>query len=200
MRNHVLLINGSYRQNGYTDRMLQIMGEQLNSEGVTHETIILRDYPIEFCTNCRTCTRHEGNAPGQCIHHDGMEVLIEKIESADGYVFASPTNFGTVTAVFKRFLERLVVYGYWPWEQPYPKFRKTESKAAICLSSCAAPSLIGRFMFGTLGVMKQAARCVGAKVVDTLLVGQIADQQHKPVDEADRKRIQNVTRRLIDAL
>jgi multimeric flavodoxin WrbA len=41
-----------------------------------------------------------------------MATLTQKIETADGIVLASPTNFYTVAALFKRFMERLVVYAY----------------------------------------------------------------------------------------
>jgi multimeric flavodoxin WrbA len=43
-----------------------------------------------------------------------MATLVERIEAADAYVFAAPTNFNSLSAVFKRLMERLAVYGYWP--------------------------------------------------------------------------------------
>ncbi len=39
-----------------------------------------------------------------------MRDLIARIEATDALILASPTNFSLVTAVFKRFMERLVVY------------------------------------------------------------------------------------------
>ncbi len=62
-----------------------------------------------------------------------------KIEGADAYILASPTNFSTVTALFKRFMDRLAVYAYWPWEAYGPKFRKSSSKQkkALHISSSA---------------------------------------------------------------
>jgi multimeric flavodoxin WrbA len=58
------------------------------------------------------CTQAAGEMPGQCILGDGMATLTQKIETADGIVLASPTNFYTVAALFKRFMERLVVCAY----------------------------------------------------------------------------------------
>ena len=131
MPKQVLIINGSYRKEGFTDLMLGIMKEQLEKAGITVETILLRETPIEFCLNCRNCTQTEGNMPGECAIDDGMRAVIEKLEAADGYIFASPTNYGTVTALFKRFLERMTVFGYWPWGTPAPVYRKKESKAEV---------------------------------------------------------------------
>ena len=78
--------------------------------GAETEGVHLRDYTIEFCRNCRQCTQTPGDAPGYCVHQDGMRDLIARIEATDALILASPTNFALVTAVFKRFMERLVVY------------------------------------------------------------------------------------------
>lgn len=200
MAKRVLIINGSYREHGFTDQMADLMAIQLELAGLEVEQVVLRRFPIEFCTNCRHCTQSEGSAPGQCVIDDGMKILVEKIEAADGYIFASPTNFYTVTALFKRFLERLIIYGYWPWHSPAPKFRRSPFKPALCVTSCASPSLIGRFAFNTLGVMKQAAHCVGAKVVDTLMVGLVSEQLPVNISVRDQRRIRNITQRLLRKL
>ena len=197
---HVLIVNGSYREGGISDQMAQLILKRLQNEGIGATQLLLRDTPIEFCTNCRNCVQSEGEAPGRCVIDDGMVQVIEQIETAAGYVFISPTNMGTVTAIFKRFLERLTVYGYWPWGKPAPTLRKNESKAALCLSSCAAPSLIAQLLYGTMGVLKQTARCVGAKVVDTLMIGLIAGEEHPHLGEGDAKRVDAVTKKLIAAL
>jgi len=47
-----------------------------------------------------------------------------------------PFNFYSVTAIFKRFMERLVVYAYWPWRSHAPKLRrKKATKRAILIGS-----------------------------------------------------------------
>ena len=106
----ILAINGSYRNNGITDQAVDAMVNVLQSAGADVETILLREYPIQFCLNCRECTQQPGELPGRCVQDDGMKTLIDKIEQADAYILASPTNFGSVTAIFKRFMERLIVY------------------------------------------------------------------------------------------
>ena len=122
--NKILAINGSYRDDGITDQAVEEMVQAVESAGAEVEVILLRELPIEFCHNCRDCTQQPGVIPGKCVLHDGMDELINKIEQADGYILASPTNFGSVTALYKRFMERLVVYAYWPWDKNYPQFRK----------------------------------------------------------------------------
>lgn len=100
-------MNGSYRDNGITDQMVNALAQAIKTAGGKVEIIRLRDCPIAFCLNCRTCTQQPGEIPGKCVQNDGMQALIDKIEQENGYILASPTNFGSVTAVFKRFMERL---------------------------------------------------------------------------------------------
>lgn len=177
----VLVINGSYREGGVTDQLIALVLEQLPAEGVETEVIKLREYPIEFCLNCRECMQLPGAAPGKCVLDDGMTALVERIEAADAYILAAPTNFGSVSAVFKRFMERLAVYGYWPWGQPAPQYRKAglAPRKALLISSSAAPGLIGRWLYASGRQLRTAAKTIGAKPVGLLFSG-MASQQAQP--------------------
>jgi len=178
---NILVVNGSYRDDGVIDRMVEVAVATLQNAGAAVEQVRLRDYPIEFCLNCRACTQQPGEAPGVCVLEDGMGELVEKIERADAFILASPTNFGSVTAVFKRFMERLVAYAYWPWDKPYPKFRKAglAQKKAMLISSSAAPSWMGRWLFGTGRQLDMAAKTIGAKSVGTLFTGLASSEKHQ---------------------
>lgn len=177
----ILVINGSYRDDGITDQAVAVAVETLNGSGAETEIINLRDHPIEFCLNCRECTQQPGEAPGKCVLDDGMQALIEKIEAAQGFILAAPTNFGSVTAIFKRFMERLVAYAYWPWGKPYPQFRKAKlpHKKAMLISSSAAPALMGRWLFGSSKQLRMAAQTIGAEPVGTLFTGMISAEKHR---------------------
>lgn len=190
MPRQILIINGSYRPNGVTDQTLALMADSLHAHGASSETITLRDYPLEFCLNCRECTQQPGTAPGKCIQHDGMQALVDKIEAADAYILASPTNFGGVTALFKRFVERLVIYAYWPWGAPAPKNRKAElpRKKAVLVASSAAPGLLGRWVFGTLPQLKQTAQVIGAAPVGKLFTGLVSQEPHLKLPESVQRK------------
>ncbi len=195
----ILAINGSYRDDGITDQTVEAFAEALRAAGAEVELILLREYPIEFCLNCRACTQQPGAAPGTCLHHDGMQDLIDKIERADGYILASPTNFGSVTAIFKRFMERLAVYAYWPWDMNGPKFRKAQApmKKALLVSSCAAPGILGRWFFGTDKQLKMTAKTIGAEIVGALFTGMIAKEPHPKLSKSVRAKIKTLAGRLI---
>jgi len=169
----ILAIDGSYRDDGVTDQTVAVLKSALEAQNQAVEVVMLRDYPIEFCLNCRACMQEPGETPGTCVHEDGMQALVEKIERADAYILASPTNFGSVTAVFKRFMERLAVYGYWPGGQVAPTYRKAKvaPKKALLVSSCAAPGLLGRLVYNTRKQLALTAKTIGARPVATIFTG-----------------------------
>jgi len=195
----VLAINGSYRENGHTDQAVEALAQALEAAGAEVEIIILRDYPIEFCLNCRACTQAPGVVPGECPQHDEMQTLIAKIERADCYILAAPANFGSVTAIFKRFMERLAGYAYWPWDVNGPQYRKAQSpkKKALLVSSSAAPAIIARWFFGTDKQLKMTAKTLGAEVVGSLYTGMIAKEQHPKLAEGVRAKIRLLAGKLV---
>lgn len=196
-RKRILVINGSYREGGVTDQLIAAALQQL--QGADTELVNLRDYPIEFCLNCRACMQDVGTAPGQCVIDDSMAALIERIEAADAYILAAPTNLGSVSSIFKRFMERLAVYAYWPWGQPAPRFRKAglASKKAMLISSSAAPAFIGRWFFASRRQLRTTARAIGAKAVGVLFCGLAAQQEKPSLPPATIARAQKLARRLL---
>jgi multimeric flavodoxin WrbA len=126
-----------------------------------------------------------------------MATLIQKIEAADGFVLASLTNFYTVTALFKRFMERLVVYAYWPWGAHGPRFRKsTSGKKALVIASAAAPAFVSRLLYSTIKELEAAAKTIGANSTG-VFIGLAAGAPHPRLSAADAKRIERATARLL---
>ena len=194
----LLVIAGSYRQDGIIDQAVDVAVQAAMGAGAEVEVIQLRDFPIEFCLNCRECTQAPGEMPGECVQHDRMAELVEKIEAADLYILASPTNFYSVTALFKRFMERLVVYAYWPWGMHGPQFRKKPPlKRAMVIASAAAPSIMGRLFYDTLKQLKLTAKPLGAKTVANIFLGLVAGQPRTRLTEREIRRIELATRKLM---
>lgn len=135
----VTAIVGSYRKGGITDTAIDEILASAQQEGAEVEKIYLIDKHIEFCTNCRSCTQQAGQRSGECSFTDEMDGLLSKIQQSDAIVLGSPMNFGTVTAVTKRFIERLVCFAYWPWGMMAPKIRhKKKAKRAVVVVSSAS--------------------------------------------------------------
>jgi len=172
----IIAIIGSYRKGGISDQTVDAILEKARQRGAETKKYYLTDVPIQFCTNCRICMKDDpAKARGKCAINDDMEKLLTEIDAADGIILASPINDWTVTAVMKRFLERLSVYAYWPWEQPFPKLRiKVKNKKAVIVTSSACPAILGRFfMPNAQQVLKAVAECVGARVIKSLYFGAV---------------------------
>jgi len=193
----ILAINGSYREGGITDQTVEVMRRTLAESGHEVVEIALRDHEIGFCHNCRECTRQAGPEPGRCVQDDAMTELVAQIEASDAYILASPTNCGAVTAVFKRFMERLLVYAYWPWGQPAPKPRRaSRRKPVLLVSSSAAPGWMGRLFFGTTGQLRRTAKTIGGRSRGTCFTGLAATSRDKRLSERQRRKAARLARRL----
>ena len=196
---HVLAINGSYREGGVTDRVIAEMADELRRRDVSVEVLNLREHPIEFCLNCRECMQSPGDEPGICVLPDDMHSIIRKIDAADAYVLASPTNFSSATALFKRFSERLAPFGHWPWGAMAPKFRKDNAprKPAVLVSSCAAPGILGRIGFMSLRELRIAARTFGARSRGSMLTGLVSRERRPELSARTQRAARRLARRLI---
>ena len=49
----ILAINGSYRDDGITDQAVNALAQAIRDNGAEVDVVLLREYPIEFCLNCR---------------------------------------------------------------------------------------------------------------------------------------------------
>jgi multimeric flavodoxin WrbA len=184
MAKKVVGIVGSYRKGHIIDSAVSAVLEGAHEAGAEAKKIYLLDKRIEFCDNCRACTQEKDAARGKCVHDDDMEEILKEIDGADGIVLGSPVNFSTVTALMKRFIERLIVFVYWPWTNASPKMRsKTPDKKAVLVTSSAAPAFMGRIMMpNALSIMKAAAKCMRAKVTARLYFGLAAGEKDLKLD------------------
>jgi multimeric flavodoxin WrbA len=195
---NILAINAAYRHGGITDQTVETLIRAIEAAGGTVDVVHLRAHPIEFCLNCRECTQLPGDTPGCCVLQDGMQELIDKIEWADVYILASPTNFGSATALFKRFMERLVVYAFWSWDMNAPQYRKAKlpRKKAILISSCAAPGILGRWFFATRKQLTMTAKTIGADTVGILFTGLIGKDPRPKITARMQTRIRKLAGKL----
>lgn len=177
MTKNVVALVGSYRKGGITDQTVDAVLDAARQKGARTDKIYLTEKTINFCLNCRKCCQEKPEQRrGQCVQNDDMAKLLDAIDAADAVILASPINFFTVTAVMKRFVERLMVYGYWPWQKAIPRNRiKTRNKKAVLVTSSACPAFIGQFLMTNAKILlKSCAELVGAKVVKSVYFGSVA--------------------------
>ena len=186
MAKKVVAIIGTYRKGRVIDTAVSEILKGAEAHSAETVKIYLIDKHIEYCKNCRSCTQEKDvGIRGKCVHDDDMDAILQEVDSADGLVLASPINFSNVTAITKCFIERLLVYAYWPWGTKVPKMRiKHTNKKAVAVTTSACPALLGRILMRCpLKTLKIAARCVGAKVEKSLYFGPVAQTEDSTLDK-----------------
>lgn len=178
----IVALVGSYRKGGIMDKVVDEVLLAAQSAGAETLKIYLIDEHIEFCKNCRSCTQMAGDTRGVCTIDDAMDELLELLENADAIIIASPVNFFSVTAVTKRFIERLVCYAYWPWGVPAPKMRNIRKpKQSLLIVSSAAPSFLILPWNHIVKLLKTTAQLLGAEKSKLLKVGLAAKSPEQVV-------------------
>lgn len=182
MGKKVVAVLGTYRKGGTLDAAVEAILEGARTKRAVTQTIHLTDRHIEFCTNCRQCTQEPGPERGKCRQKDDLEAILSDIEAADAVVLASPVNFGNATAIFRRFMERLIGCAYWPWRQAAPKGRsKIRTLKAALVATSAAPGFMIPIFTGTRKALRMTASVLGAKPVASLWIGLSAvEPDHQP--------------------
>lgn len=196
----VIAIVGSYRKGKTIDSAVSAVLEGAEDVGARTKKIFLLDMSIEFCSNCRTCMQEQGGPTrGKCVHNDDMDGILEQIDRADAVVLAAPINVGNVTAIMKRFVERLAPYAYWPWgEAPSPAPRiKRRRKKAVIITSSACPSFIGKVVYrSTQNLLKTAAKFIGADITKSLYFGLAAGKEDSQLSDRAMLNARKIGRKL----
>ncbi len=103
----VLLVNGSPRQHGCTDRALKEMKDALEKEGIGTELLWIGARPIGGCLACGSCHR---TGKG-CVQKDIVSEIGERLDEFDGFAFGSPVYYAGPSGQLQCFLDRLF-YAY----------------------------------------------------------------------------------------
>lgn len=100
----ILAINGSPKgTKSNTDLILQPFLQGAVQAGADTETVYLSECTINPCSGCMSCWF---STPGECVHKDDMNQLLEKFKNSDLIVYASPLYTYTVSGLMKTFMDR----------------------------------------------------------------------------------------------
>lgn len=100
----VIAINGSPRREGNTEQALNLVLDELKSNGIETEIIQVGNQMISGCLGCNGCGR---NRDEKCvIKGDSVNEWIQKIKDADGILLGSPVHFSAMSGNMKSFLDR----------------------------------------------------------------------------------------------
>lgn len=163
--------------------------EGAREKGAETHTIYLTCQHLEFCTNCRECTQTPGTERGKCVQQDDLELILGEIEAADALVLGSSVNYYNVTALYRRFLERLLGFTFWPWGQKAPGLRiPLRPRKAVLVASAAMPGFLIPLTTGATRALRLTAKMLGARTVGSLWIGLAAGKPHHALSARVRER------------
>lgn len=101
----VIAINGSPRKEGNTFHALNMVGDELKTNGIGFEILHIGHKAIHGCIGCGKC---RVNKDEKCtIHTDELNDWIQQIKVADGIIIGSPVYYAGIAGTMKCFLDRL---------------------------------------------------------------------------------------------
>ena len=102
MSKNILILSGSPRKGGNTDKLVSAFQEGALSAGKNVTLFRTADLNIGGCLACKHCFSNNT----VCIQKDDMEAILEVLRKADVVVFASPVYYFTVSAQLKLAIDR----------------------------------------------------------------------------------------------
>lgn len=97
-----LLINGSPRKDGCTNRALEEVEKTLKGEGIDTELLWIGNKPVPGCTACGYCFKNH-----RCVFDDEVNRITERLDEFDAIVVGSPVYYGGPSGQIQCFLDRL---------------------------------------------------------------------------------------------
>lgn len=101
----VILVNGSPHQKGCTYTALTEVKKTLEKNGIETEEFWIGNKPTAGCIGCGSCLE-----TGKCFIDDKVNEFLEKVPSADGFIFGTPVHFASGSGMITSFMDR-VFYG-----------------------------------------------------------------------------------------
>ncbi|MFA4028562.1 MAG: hypothetical protein GDYSWBUE_000524 [Candidatus Fervidibacterota bacterium] len=157
----MLGIFGSPRKGGNSDLLLDALLNEAEMLGASVERIYVRELKVSPCIECGSC-----ETTGRCVIEDEMQLIYEKLDSADAIVIATPIFFYHVPAQLKCAIDRAQAL----WARKHKlKVADDAPKRKGYLIAVGATS--GRRLFdGVRLTVKYFFEAIGAEYAGELLV------------------------------
>jgi len=121
MSKHIVVLTGSPRKKGNTEKLVAAFQAGAESAGKTVRVFQTAHMNIGACTGCEYCLEH----PESCAIKDDMGEILHALQKVDAIVWASPVYYFSFTAQLKRAIDRM-----------YPLANENSKQAALLLA-CA---------------------------------------------------------------
>jgi len=102
----VVAFNCSPRKNGNTSRMINVVLEELEKEGISTELVQVGKKKIRGCIACYKCREKKDSRCHGGKDGDILNDCLEKMIEADGIIIGSPTYFSNISTEAKALIDR----------------------------------------------------------------------------------------------
>jgi len=167
----VLGICGSLREESNTNKLVKKVAE---FSGCAFELIYLTKTKVKPCTGCLNCEKNQGN----CIVHDGMQAVYDKLLYANGIILGSPTYRWDISGAVKCFLDRTIALNYRDSTSDthsYMGQRPLAGRPCVAITTTAGgghkralKSLTLFFQINRMNVVGEIAEVVGINDIDDM--------------------------------
>lgn len=154
MSKKVLILSGSPRKGGNSDRLCDEFLRGALESGNEAEKIRVSEKKIAACSGCYYCS----NNGGKCVHADDMAEVLQKMIDADVLVLASPVYFYSIDAQLKAVIDRTVA-----------RWLEVKNKELYYIVTMADEELSSADT--TLACMRGYAECVEGAVEKGVIIG-----------------------------
>ena len=103
----VILVNGSPKVKGCTYTALCEVAGALEKNDIKTEIFHIGTEPIRGCMGCGACK----SLGGKCVYQDNVNVFLEKVKDADGFIFGTPVHYAAASGALTSFLDRAFYAG-----------------------------------------------------------------------------------------
>lgn len=168
MKEKWIAITGSPRKGKNTDLLVDYIIEALKTVSIDVEKFILDSRNINTCSGCEYCIE-----TGICVIDDRVSMIIEKMKTANGFIFASPSYNYNMTAQMKALIDRTFCLNDYKggWSSRLPSGKK-----AILVGVCKGRN--EEFMGNTINGMAMSIEELGVNIVAVI---KYYNTKHNPV-------------------
>lgn len=103
----MLTLCGSRDHQGRTAQAVSALQSGFMKAGGIAESLFLIDQKLERCRQCDSDGWGQCRREGTCIIEDDFHTIVDKIESADVVIFATPVYFADLSEIMRSFLDSL---------------------------------------------------------------------------------------------
>ncbi|MDO4302158.1 MAG: flavodoxin family protein [Clostridia bacterium] len=158
MAKNILVLAGSPRKGGNSDRLCDEFIRGAIKSGHYVEKIYINDMNIGACQACYAC-----RGTGECFIKDDMADILDKMIKCDVIVMATPVYFYTMDGQMKTLIDRTL-----------PRYTEIRDKEFYFIATAAAGE---SFMERTIDGFKGFTDCLDGAVIKGIVYGSNAWQK-----------------------